>query len=76
MRDSRKRKVKDAEGNTYVFHLRRLKCEKCGQVHTEIPDFIIQFKHYSKIAIEDYLNGKSDTIAADNKTLYRWRKGK
>lgn len=63
-------------GNSYIFHLRRLQCLKCGQVHTEIPDFIQKFKHYSKTVIDDYLNGTADNIAADNKTLYRWKKEK
>ena len=76
VRDSRKRKVRDSDGNTYIFHLRRLKCINCGEVHTEIPDFIQQFKHYSKTTIKDYLSGKLEDIAADNKTLYRWRKDK
>ena len=76
VRDSRKRKVKDSDGNTYIFHLRRLKCIKCGEIHTEIPDFIQQFKHYSKTTIDDYLSGETESIVADNKTLYRWKKHK
>lgn len=76
VRDSRIRRVKDADGNLYIFRLRRLKCEKCGRLHIEIPDMMMKNKHYSKTAIDAYLYNKTDNIAADNKTLYRWRKMK
>jgi len=74
VRDSRKRLVKDSEGNRYTFTLRRLQCLKCGQVHTEIPDFIEKYKHYSKPTIEKVISGSDDTFSGDNKTIYRWRK--
>jgi len=74
VRDSRKRLVKDSEGNRYTFTLRRLQCLKCGQVHTEIPDFIEKFKHYSKPTIEKVISGSDDTFSGDSKTIYRWRK--
>ena len=76
VRDSRKRKIKDAYGNVYVFRLRRLQCVNCGQVHTEVPDFIEKFKHFSKTTIDNNINGKIENVVADNKTLYRWKKGK
>lgn len=74
VRDSKNRNVKSADGSIYMFKLRRLQCENCGKLHTELPDFIQEYKRYSKITIEGYLNGKITEISADNKTLYRWRK--
>lgn len=74
VRDSKNRNVKSADGSIYVFKLRRLQCEKCGKIHTELPDFIQKYKRYSKITIEGYINGEIKEIAADEKTLYRWRK--
>lgn len=76
VKDTRKRKVKDAEGNIYIFRLRRLQCVECHRIHIEAPDFIVKNKHYSKTVIDEYLSGKNTNIAADNKTLYLWRKGK
>lgn len=48
---SRKRIVKDIIGEQYVFSLRRMKCEKCNVIHTEIPDCIIPHIMISKSVI-------------------------
>lgn len=63
----------DEEGEKYTFRLRRLYCEKCNKLHTEVPDFIEKNKHYSKNVIESVINGKCDYCAADNSTIYRWK---
>ena len=76
VRDTRSRKVKDAGGDIIVFHLRRLQCRACGQIHTEAPDIIKKNKHFSASVINDCLQGRTSNINADNKTLYRWRRGK
>lgn len=76
VRSSKKRTIKDAEGTAYLFRLRILKCKKCGGIHTEAPDFLQRFKHYSKSVIDGYLNGSITNISADNRTLSRWRNGK
>lgn len=73
VRDSKVRKVKDSDGNDIVYHLRRLKCEECNKLHVELPDLMFPHKHYSRHTIEKYINENAD-CAADNKTLYRWRK--
>lgn len=75
VRDSRKRTVKDAEGNIYVFSLRRLKCSCCGSVHLELPDCIEPNKHYFKETIAGVRSGKIEYCAADSKTIYLWMKG-
>lgn len=74
MRDSRKRKVKDAAGKIYNFSLRRLKCPKCGSIHLELPDCIEPNKHYSKLTIEKVVNEEVDYCSADNSTIARWKK--
>lgn len=74
MRDSKKRTVLDASGNSYEFRLRRLRCPKCGVTHTELPDFMAKNKHYSREAIESVLNGTCKDYAADDSTIRRWRK--
>jgi len=75
-RDSRKRHIKDGEGNIYVFSLRRFKCPVCGQIHLEIPDCIEPQKHYFKITIEKVISGEINYCTADNKTIYRWKNKK
>ena len=74
VRDSRKRKIKDSAGNVYTLKLRRLQCINCGQIHTEIPDFIEKFKHYSKPTIDMVLQNEANIFSGDNKTIYRWKK--
>ena len=74
VRDSRKRKAKNAEGKIYVFSLRRLKCPNCNSIHLELPDCIEPNKHYFKLTIENTLSNNIDYCAADNSTIRRWRK--
>mgnify|MGYP003161019235 CR=1 FL=1 len=45
---SRKRTVKDISGEEYIFSLRRMRCEECHIIHTEIPNCMIPHKQYSK----------------------------
>jgi hypothetical protein len=74
VRDSRKRKIKNSEGNSYIFYLRRFKCPNCGSIHLEAPDLINPNKHYSRVTIENTVNGNIDFCAADNRTIARWKK--
>lgn len=74
VRDSRKRSVKNSDGERQIFALRRLYCPRCKQIHTEIPDCIIPNKHYSRATIEAVRSKEIDYCSADNKTIYRWRK--
>jgi hypothetical protein len=55
--------------------LRRLLCEECGKLHTEIPDTIQPYKHYDSKAIQSVLDGGAEAAycAADGTTMRRWR---
>lgn len=57
---SRKRTIKDISGEEYIFNLRRMRCENCNTIHTEMPDCMIPHKQYSKIAIKTAINGLCD----------------
>jgi len=76
VRDSRKRKVKDASGKEYIFKLRRLRCIHCSQVHLEIPDCLSPNKHYFRASISAVKDGSIDYCAADDSTIRRWKNGK
>jgi hypothetical protein len=56
-----------------LYLLRRLWCESCKHLHTEIPDFIQPYKHYGSSVIQDVLDGGGETCAADDSTIRRWR---
>lgn len=73
IRDSKKRTVKNENGEVYTFSLRRLYCNGCRKLHIEVPDFIDKNKQYSKNVIENVTSGKCDYCVADNSTIYRWK---
>jgi len=73
VRDSRKRGIIDSGGKKRTFRLRRLKCGNCKKLHTELPDIIQPFKHYTAGVIESVLDG-SDYCPAETSTIKRWRK--
>lgn len=74
VRDSKKRIVKDEDGMSYNFLLRRFVCCQCGKLHTELPDCIEKNKHYSKNVIDSVKSGVCNFCAADNSTIQRWKK--
>ena len=74
VRDSKKRIVKDEDGVSYNFLLRRFVCCQCGKLHTELPDCIEKNKHYSKNVIDSVKSGVCNFCAADNSTIQRWKK--
>lgn len=53
--------------------LRRLWCDGCRHLHTEIPDFIQPHRHYGSDVIQDVLDGGGQACAADDSTIRRWR---
>lgn len=71
---SRKRTVRDVFGEKYIFSLRRMRCEKCNEIHTEIPDCMIPHKQYSKNAIDTAINEKCDYYGMEESTVFRWKK--
>lgn len=71
---SRKRTVKDISGEQYVFSLRRMRCETCNIIHTEIPDCIIPHKQYSRNAINTAIKGQCDYYIMEDSTVFRWKK--
>ena len=73
-RDSRLRFVIRENGDRETWIVRRLRCRSCGKLHTELPDFILPFKHYEAQTIQRTLDEEPDnSCAADDATLRRWR---
>lgn len=42
-------------------------------MHTEIPDIIQPFKHFSSMVIESVLDGDVEKCSAEESTIKRWR---
>jgi hypothetical protein len=73
-RDSRPRLVIREDGSRETWVVRRLLCRSCGKIHTELPDFILPYKHYEASAIQKTLDEEPDnSCPADDSTLRRWR---
>lgn len=61
------------DGSADWYRLRRLKCKDCGKLHTELPDFMIPFKHYGADVIEAELDETRNDCPADDSTISRWK---
>jgi transposase len=75
-RDSRTRKLKGLNGEIRQLYLRRLSCQKCKKLHTELPDIIQPYKHYDSYTIQSVIENNKDAAfcVADNSTMRRWKK--
>lgn len=72
---SRRRKYIKSYGTKVTLIIRRLRCKVCKKIHHELPDILIPYKRYQNECIESVISDlKNCTVAADQSTLYRWRK--
>lgn len=55
--DCVKRVIITEHHNTRKVKINRLKCEKCGHVHRELPNYITPYKQYHKHIILSVLSG-------------------
>lgn len=78
-KDTRIRKLYDYGGEVLKIYIRRLKCNKCKKLHSELPKDVVPRKRYKRSVIEDVLQywiDHDDPIAIDgpsNITMDRWR---
>ena len=73
VRDSRRRRVIQPDGSRKIYQLRRLRCENCHRIHTELPDCIQPRKHYGVVVIEGELDQRRKDCPAEDSTRRRWR---
>lgn len=78
-RDKRRRVHKLEGGKKEWYIINRLKCERCGKLHNELPDCLVPYKHYDAQLIEDVVDGtvsEEDPAAEDypcEGTMKHWR---
>ncbi len=77
-RDSRPR-IHCREGGTKEWIIiRRLKCHECGELHSELPDCLVPYKHYDSEIIAGVIDGIVTPDDADSEdypceeTIKRW----
>ncbi|NSK18779.1 DUF6431 domain-containing protein [Dorea formicigenerans] len=73
-RGSKGRYIINNEGVRNRYILKRVYCPACNKLHMVVPDFIKPYKHYDKNVIDGVRNDTNECSAADNATLYRWKK--
>jgi hypothetical protein len=74
VKDSKNRTVISDDGRKQIYRIRRLICQSCNKIHSELPNFIQPFKHYGSEVIEPVLDEVSDQCPAENSTIKRWLK--
>ena len=66
-------------GEKRVCSIRRLKCERCQRLHSELPDVMTPHKHYATEIIENVVDGVStpDDLSTEDypceRTMQRWK---
>ena len=72
-RDRRQRKALNESGDWVIYRLRRLRCQGCGKLHTELPDFLLPYKRYCRTVFEEVLSGKKPDIPLESRTHGKFR---
>lgn len=76
--DRVKRIVRTKGRATRYVYIRRFRCEVCGKLHREIPDYILPYKQYESEVINGVLEGLIDyeTLGYEDypceMTMLRW----
>ncbi len=84
MRDTVVRFVRISSSEKYGITIRRLRCDVCGKLHRELPDFLLPHKHYPAECIEseiDRMKQNEGVRSCDDRlcaypelsTCMRWR---
>ncbi|MDR1665223.1 MAG: DUF6431 domain-containing protein [Clostridiales bacterium] len=66
VRGTRQRVLYKNENEKQVMIIRRLRCEKCGRIHHELPDCIVPYKRYGAEPIENIITGQGKKVCGDN----------
>ncbi len=56
MRDTVVRFIRISSSEKYGITIRRLRCDVCGKIHRELPDFLLPHKHYPAECIESEID--------------------
>ena len=68
---SRKRGVRQGDGETTILVIRRLRCRNCRRIHHELPDILVPYKRYASAAIEAILDDNATEICCENSSISR-----
>lgn len=71
--DRRHRRLIDEKGTKHVYCVRRLRCRRCGRLHTELPDFIVPYKRYSAEVIVSVSESEEADVPYEERTRQKIR---
>lgn len=66
--DRRFRNYINNVGDQILLYLRRLKCQSCRKMHTELPDYLVPYKRYCVEVIEEVATTGRSRIPEDTCT--------
>ena len=67
--DRRTRKAIDKQGKPRQYSLRRLRCQACGKMHLELPDFLLPYKRYEAVVIVDVVTQDQVSMPYEERTI-------
>lgn len=71
---SRKRILRQLDGEPIILIIRRLKCEHCHRIHHELPDTVVPYKRHCAETIEEILSDTEEKIyPCESSTAVRLR---
>lgn len=73
VKDSKRRYIKNGDGQKIPFNLKRYHCSQCQKLHTEIPDLVEPYRQYEQRTVEEVQKGNAATFAGDDSTIRYWR---
>ena len=72
---TRRRHFIREDGTKAVLMIRRYRCEGCGHIHHELPDFLLPYKQHTASTLEKIYSGNRWDVCCDDndfRRLYLW----
>ncbi len=72
---TRRRHFIREDGTKAVLMIRRYRCEGCGHIHHELPDFLLPYKQHTASTLEKVYSGNRWDVCCDDndfRRLYLW----
>ena len=70
----RLRKIRDFQGTVYWIGLQRYHCKNCNKTFVIFPSFLIPYKQYDRMTIQNIQNGFTNGCGASYLSIYLWKK--
>lgn len=72
------RVVRMKKGEKEYIYIRRMRCQQCGRIHRELPEYLLPYIQYDKVIVIGVINGwiTSDDLDYEDypceMTMIRW----